>query len=106
MFAKIVLLAFALLLLVGCSDQSHGPRVRSGDPNVEVKSPTELNDDQLRQLADQIAAAAQKKDPAALAAVFDWDGLLYAAASDLQAPKAEHIRFGAKMKGDDKKLGV
>src|SRR5215471_10608946 len=106
MFAKIALPAFALVLLVGCSDQSHGPRVRSGGPDVEVKSPTELNDDQLRQLADQIAADAQKKDPAALAAVFDWDGLLYAAASDLQAPKAEHLRFASEMKGDNKKLGV
>ena len=106
MAAKIVVPTIALVLLAGCSEQSHGPHVRSGDPDVEVQSPTALSNDQLRQLAQQISAAAQNKDPAALAAVFDWDGLLYTAASDLQAPKAEHIRFAAEMKGNDKKLGV
>jgi hypothetical protein len=105
-FAKYVLPALASALLVGCSEQSRGPRVRSGDPDVEVKSPTGLSEEELRKLAEQIVAAAQKQDVPALGAIFDWDAVIYAAASDIQAPIAEHRRFAAEMKGDGKRFGV
>jgi hypothetical protein len=103
---KIVVSALALVLLAGCSDQSHGPRVRSGDPDIQVQSPTGLSEEELRTLADQITIAAQKQDAAALGAIFDWDAVIYAAASDIQAPIAEHRRFAGEMKGDGKRLGV
>jgi hypothetical protein len=106
MIARIAVPALALFLLLGCSDQPHGPRVRTGDPDVETKSPTGLSDEELRKLADRIVVAVKKQDAAALGKIFDWNALIYEAASDIQAPIAEHNRFAAEMKGTDKKLGV
>jgi hypothetical protein len=106
MFARIVIPALALILLIGCSDQPHGPRVRTGELDEEAKSPTGLSDEELRKLAERIAVAVQKQDAAAMGKLFDWNAIIYEAASDIQAPIAEHNRFAAEMKGTDKKLGV
>src|ERR1700687_1346579 len=106
MFARIVPPALALALLPGCSGESHGPRVRTGDPDEEVKTATGLSEDECRQLADQFVSAAQKQEAAGLASFFDWDALLHTAASDIEAPIQEHKRFAARMKGNDKKIGA
>lgn len=96
--------AFACALVLGCSDNPHGPRIRPGDPEPEIEPG--LTDDECRELAAKFTKAVQGQDAAALATLFDWDALLQNASADINVPAKEIQRFAAEMGGDGKRLGT